>query len=53
MGPAAKALWSFAFDKLKGSADDGHRLLYLDFGSEEGEIVSTFDKYIVFIVFLI
>jgi len=32
-------LWQFAFDKLKGSADDGARMLYLDFG-DDGEIVS-------------
>lgn len=32
-------LWQFAFDKLKGSADDGARILYLDFG-DDGEIVS-------------
>jgi len=31
-------LWQFAFDKLKGSADDGTRMLYLDFG-DDGEIV--------------
>lgn len=34
----AKILWSYAFDQLKASADDGNRLLFLDFG--EGEIVS-------------
>lgn len=32
-------LWQFPFDKLRGSADDGNRLLYLDFG-DDGEIVS-------------
>lgn len=42
LGQAAKAIWTFAFDKLKGSADDGHRLLYLDFGGDDAEIVSTF-----------
>ncbi|KFB37672.1 AGAP012354-PA-like protein [Anopheles sinensis] len=37
LGPASKALWSFPFDKLKGSADDGNKLLFLDFsGTEEG-----------------
>ncbi|XP_055856326.1 beta-1-syntrophin [Episyrphus balteatus] len=30
-------MWQFPFDKLKGSADDGNRLLYLDFG-DDGEI---------------
>ncbi|XP_058829043.1 beta-1-syntrophin isoform X2 [Topomyia yanbarensis] len=33
----SKPLWSFAFDKLKGSADDGNKLLFLDFsGCEDG-----------------
>ncbi|XP_052872307.1 beta-1-syntrophin [Anopheles cruzii] len=37
LGPASKALWSFPFDKLKGSADDGNKLLFLNFiGPEEG-----------------
>lgn len=42
LGPASKALWTFPFDKLKGSADDGNKLLYLDFsGTEDGaELVS-------------
>lgn len=46
LGPTAKAIWTFAFDKLKGSADDGHRLLYLDFGGDDGEIVS-----LIFVIF--
>ena len=33
-------LWSFTFERLKMSADDGQRLLWLDFGGEEGEQVS-------------
>lgn len=33
-------LWRRSFDKLKMSADDGARLLWLDFGGEDGEIVS-------------
>ncbi|XP_053679779.1 beta-1-syntrophin [Anopheles nili] len=37
LGPASKSLWTFPFDKLKGSADDGNKLLYLDFtGTEDG-----------------
>lgn len=40
LGPSAKAVWTFSFDKLKGSADDGNRVLFLDFGIEEGDIVS-------------
>lgn len=34
----AKIMWTYSFDQLKASADDGNRLLFLDFG--EGEIVS-------------
>ncbi|KAM7357538.1 syntrophin-like 1 isoform 2-T4 [Cochliomyia hominivorax] len=34
---AKTQLWQFPFDKLRGSADDGNRLLYLDFG-DDGEI---------------
>uniref|UniRef100_A0A1A9ZS63 PH domain-containing protein n=1 Tax=Glossina pallidipes TaxID=7398 RepID=A0A1A9ZS63_GLOPL len=30
-------LWQFPFDKLRGSADDGNRMLFLDFG-DDGEI---------------
>ena len=35
-----KVLWSFPFERLRTSADDGARLLWLDFGTEDGEIVS-------------
>ncbi|KAH8405377.1 hypothetical protein KR222_009814 [Zaprionus bogoriensis] len=45
-------LWQFAFDKLKGSADDGARILYLDFG-EDGEIELDMEccpKPVVFVV---
>ncbi|XP_045191737.1 beta-1-syntrophin-like isoform X1 [Mercenaria mercenaria] len=35
-GDKPKLLWYFPFEKLRMSADDGHRLLWLDFG-EEGE----------------
>lgn len=54
LGQTAKAIWTFAFDKLKGSADDGHRLLYLDFGGEDAEIVSKifFFPYFPFDLFL-
>jgi beta-syntrophin len=37
---AGVVLWTYPFDKLRGSADDGNRLLLLDFASEDGEIVS-------------
>ncbi|XP_068148615.1 beta-1-syntrophin isoform X1 [Drosophila tropicalis] len=45
-------LWQFAFDKLKGSADDGQRMLYLDFG-DDGEIELDMEccpKPVVFVV---
>ncbi|XP_017844288.1 beta-1-syntrophin isoform X2 [Drosophila busckii] len=45
-------LWQFAFDKLKGSADDGTRMLYLDFG-DDGEIELDMEccpKPVVFVV---
>lgn len=40
---AKTQLWQFSFDKLRGSADDGNRMLYLDFG-DDGEIVSVLKK---------
>lgn len=36
----AQPLFSYPFENLKMSADDGVRILYLDFGGNEGEIVS-------------
>lgn len=36
----AQPLFGYPFEKLKMSADDGVRILYLDFGGNEGEIVS-------------
>lgn len=44
-GSPPTPLWRRSFDKLKMSADDGARLLWLDFGGEDGEIVSL---YIIF-----
>lgn len=35
-----RTLWRFPFDRLRSSADDGNRLLWLDFGGDDGEIVS-------------
>jgi hypothetical protein len=35
-----RTLWKFPFERLRMSADDGTRLLWLDFGGEEGEMVS-------------
>lgn len=36
-----RTLWKFPFERLRMSADDGARLLWLDFGGEEGEMVSS------------
>lgn len=40
-GDKPKLLWYFPFEKLRMSADDGHRLLWLDFG-DDGEQVAKF-----------
>lgn len=37
-----QVLLSYPYEKLKMSSDDGVRMLFLDFGGKEGEIVSTF-----------
>ncbi|EEB10498.1 conserved hypothetical protein [Pediculus humanus corporis] len=37
-GREGRVLWAFPFEKLRASADDGARLLWLDFGGEDGEI---------------
>lgn len=52
LGSPAKVLWTYSFDKLKASADDGNRLLFLDFGGDEGEIVS-FANYLSYFFFSI
>ena len=33
--------WKASFGNLRHSADDGARILWLDIGTEEGEMVST------------
>lgn len=38
--PHGRPLFSYPFEKLRMSSDDGVRMLYLDFGGKEGEIVS-------------
>ncbi|XP_055692615.1 beta-1-syntrophin isoform X2 [Lutzomyia longipalpis] len=38
IGPSSKAIWCHPFDRLKASADDGIRCLFLDFGADDGEI---------------
>ena len=35
------ALLAYTFEKLRMSSDDGIRMLCLDFGGKEGEIVSV------------
>lgn len=36
----AQVLWYFPFEKLKRSADDGQRRLWLEFGADESDQVS-------------
>lgn len=36
-----QVLLSYPYEKLKMSSDDGIRMLFLDFGGQEGEIVSV------------
>lgn len=52
-GSPPAPLWRRSFDKLKLSADDGNRLLWLDFGGEDTEIVSCalFQITFIFCVF--
>lgn len=35
----SQVLWYFPFEKLKRSADDGQRMLWLEFGADESEQV--------------
>ncbi|XP_066586510.1 beta-1-syntrophin isoform X2 [Prorops nasuta] len=52
-GSPPTPLWRRPFDKLKMSADDGSRLLWLDFGGEDGEIeldLESCPKPIVFVL---
>lgn len=41
-GREPRVLWAYPFERLKASADDGARLLWLDFGGEDGEVVRIF-----------
>ncbi|CAE1332071.1 Beta-2-syntrophin,Alpha-1-syntrophin,Beta-1-syntrophin,Syntrophin-1 [Acanthosepion pharaonis] len=44
-------LWHYPFEKLRMTADDGHRLLWLDFGEGEQELdLRTCPKPIVFVI---
>lgn len=55
-GGSSSILYRYPFERLKMSADDGIRNLYLDFGGPEGELVSMFLKnmfILIGILFLI
>ena len=41
-GAFPKTILQSPYEKLKMSSDDGIRMLYLDFGGKDGEIVSVF-----------
>ena len=41
----SQVLWYFPFEKLKRSADDGQRMLWLEFGADESEQVSICLRY--------
>lgn len=43
-----QVLLSYPYEKLKMSSDDGVRMLFLDFGGKEGEIVSVYFFSIMF-----
>ncbi|XP_053555392.1 beta-2-syntrophin isoform X2 [Bombina bombina] len=52
-GPSGPVLHKYPFEKLKMSADDGIRTLYLDFGGPEGELaldMHTCPKPVVFLL---
>lgn len=40
VGREPKVLWAYPFEKLRMSADDGHRILWLGFVNDDVEIVS-------------
>ena len=40
-GAFPKTIIQAPYEKLKMSSDDGIRMLYLDFGGKDGELVST------------
>uniref|UniRef100_G3NV17 Syntrophin, basic 1 n=1 Tax=Gasterosteus aculeatus TaxID=69293 RepID=G3NV17_GASAC len=53
LGDGPQVLLSYPYEKLKMSSDDGVRMLFLDFGGEEGEIqldLHSCPKPIVFIL---
>lgn len=38
-GTGSRTLWRYPFDRLRSSSDDGKKILWLDFGGEENEVV--------------
>lgn len=38
-GETPKVFWQYPYTQLRTSADDGNHLLWLDFGTEDGEKV--------------
>lgn len=44
--PGGAVLYRYPYEKLKMSADDGIRNLYLDFGGPEGEMVCLRESFI-------
>ncbi|GAB6030414.1 Beta-2-syntrophin [Chamberlinius hualienensis] len=52
-GKRPKLFWHYSYESLRMSADDGHRLLWLDFGGDDGEKeldLHTCPKPLVFIL---
>ncbi|XP_053304806.1 beta-2-syntrophin [Spea bombifrons] len=52
-GPSGPVMYRYPFEKLRMSADDGNRNLYLDFGGPEGELaldLHTCPKPVVFLL---
>ncbi|XP_077982184.1 beta-1-syntrophin-like [Glandiceps talaboti] len=52
-GGRTAIMWSFPFEKLRFSSDDGNRMLWLDFGAGEGEFeldLHTCPKPVVFVL---
>lgn len=48
-----RVLLSYPYEKLKMSSDDGIRMLLLDFGGKEGEIVSVWRRRVYRRVFVL
>lgn len=53
-GAFPKTIIQSPYEKLKMSSDDGVRMLYLDFGGKDGEIVSVpFFRQCDFVYFMV